>query len=64
MTKGDYEYPPYANALGWLIAMIAILAVPFVGIYQIIYKMFVEHKDIGDFGEVKIFCYSFVTTSK
>merc|ERR1711902_431471 len=51
LTKGDYEYPPYANALGWLIAMIAILAVPFVGIYQIIYKMFVEHKDIGDFGE-------------
>jgi len=51
LTKGDYEYPPYANGLGWLIAMIAILSVPFVAIYQIIYKMFVEHKDIGNFGE-------------
>jgi solute carrier family 6 amino acid transporter-like protein 5/7/9/14 len=51
LTKGDYEYPPYANALGWLIAMIAILSVPVVAIVQIIHKLFVEHKDISNFRE-------------
>ena len=52
LTKGDYVYPPYANGLGWLIAMIAIFSVPIVAVFQIILKMFVEHKDIGNIGEV------------
>ena len=52
LTKGDYVYPPYANGLGWLIAMIAIFSVPIVAVFQIIHKMFVEHKDIGNIGEV------------
>jgi solute carrier family 6 amino acid transporter-like protein 5/7/9/14 len=51
LTKGDYVYPPYANGLGWLIAMIAIFSVPVVAVFQIIHKMFVEHKDIGNIGE-------------
>jgi solute carrier family 6 amino acid transporter-like protein 5/7/9/14 len=51
LKKGDYEYPPYANALGWLIAMIAILSVPVVAIVQIIHKLCVEHKDITNFRE-------------
>jgi len=52
LTKGDYVYPPYANGLGWLIAMIAIFSVPIVAVFQIAHKMFVEHKDIGNIGEV------------
>ena len=45
LTKGDYVYPLYANAIGWIIAMIAILATPAVAIYQIIHKVCVEHRD-------------------
>ena len=52
LTKGDYEYPAYANAIGWIIAMTAILAVPAVAIYQIIHKMFVEHRDEEDIVQV------------
>ena len=32
--------------------MIAIFSVPIVAVFQIIHKMFVEHKDIGNIGEV------------
>jgi hypothetical protein len=45
LKKGDYEYPGWANGIGWAIAMTAILAVPFVAIVQILHKVFVEYKD-------------------
>ena len=47
LTKGDYEYPGWANAIGWIIAMTAILAVPVVAVYQIVMKVFVEYKDLA-----------------
>lgn len=52
LTKGSYTYPEWANAIGWIIAMTAILAVPVVAVAQILMKLFVEYKDL-DFSEVK-----------
>ena len=45
LTKGDYEYPGWANAIGWIIAMTAILAVPIVAIFQLVHKFFFEYAD-------------------
>ena len=39
LKKGDYEYPEWANAIGYIIALVAILAVPFVAIWQIAMKI-------------------------
>ncbi len=47
LTKGDYTYPGWANAIGWIIAMTAILAVPAVAIFQLAQKTLVENKDEG-----------------
>jgi len=44
LTKGDYIYPAWANGIGWLIAMTAILAVPVVAIYQL-GNAFYKNKD-------------------
>jgi len=44
LTKGDYIYPAWANGIGWLIALTAILAVPVVAIYQLGYA-FYNNKD-------------------
>ena len=51
LTKGDYTYPAWANAVGWGIALTAILSVPVVALYQIIRKVFVEFKG-QPFGQV------------
>ena len=53
LTKGSYTYPEWANAIGWIIALTAILAVPAVAIFQIVYKIFEEYKDL-DMMEVKL----------
>lgn len=39
LTKGSYVYPDWADAVGWLIAMTAILAVPIVAIFQLIFAI-------------------------
>lgn len=44
LTKGDYEYPQYANDIGMAIAMIAILAVPFMAIVQFLIGLLQEYK--------------------
>jgi len=49
--SGGYTYPPYANAIGWCISMIAILAVPIVAIVQIVQKIFVEYNDESSFSK-------------
>ncbi len=54
LTKGDYVYPEWADAIGWIIAMVAILAVPVAAIYQIVEKVFFDFKDISSYKEV---CY-------
>lgn len=36
LTKGDYEYPPWADGIGWTIALILILSVPIVAIALIV----------------------------
>jgi len=33
LKKGDYTYPAWANGIGWIIAMLGILPVPFTAIY-------------------------------
>eukprot|EP00091_Calanus_sinicus_P016116 TRINITY_DN35345_c0_g1_i1.p1 TRINITY_DN35345_c0_g1~~TRINITY_DN35345_c0_g1_i1.p1 ORF type:complete len:161 (-),score=42.49 TRINITY_DN35345_c0_g1_i1:203-685(-) len=33
LTKGSYTYPAWANGIGWIIAMLGILPVPFTAIY-------------------------------
>ena len=59
LTKGDYVYPEWADAVGWVIAMVAILAVPLAAIYQIVEKVFFDFKDIADYKEVSD--YSLIT---
>jgi len=39
LTKGTYEYPAWADGIGFLIAMISILAVPIVAIFQFIFAI-------------------------
>jgi len=39
-TKGDYEYPGWANGIGWFIAMFCILSVPIVMIIYVVMKWF------------------------
>ena len=45
LTRDDYVYPDWANAIGWIIAMTAILAVPFVAILQVWFKFNGDYKD-------------------
>jgi len=33
LKKGDYTYPGWANGIGWIIAMLGILPVPFTALY-------------------------------
>ncbi|CAF3293129.1 unnamed protein product [Rotaria socialis] len=35
-TEGNYEYPPYANALGWLMVCSSIIFIPSIMIYELI----------------------------
>ena len=57
LTKGsDYTYPGWANGIGWIIAMTAILATPFMAIVQLVQKIFFEYKDLK-FKEVRIKLY-------
>lgn len=39
LKKGDYEYPPWANAIGWIIAMLGILPVFFAAAFVVIRKI-------------------------
>jgi hypothetical protein len=52
LTKGNYVYPEWADAVGWIIAMIAILAVPAAAIYQIVQKVFFDYRDISSYQQV------------
>merc|ERR1712203_443793 len=36
ITRGDYVYPGWANGIGWLIAMTAILSVPLMAIVTVV----------------------------
>jgi len=36
ITRGDYVYPGWANGIGWLIAMTAILSVPLMAILTVV----------------------------
>ena len=47
LTKGDYEYPAWANALGWTIAMCAILPVFVVAAAQIVHRLFFVYRGLG-----------------
>lgn len=51
LESGGYKYPPFANAIGWIIAMTAILAVPGVAIFQFVHKLFFFHTN-GTWQEV------------
>ncbi len=57
LKKGSYHYPIWADAVGWIMAMIAILSVPAVAIYQILYKVLVEHKNVESIKEVKVYIF-------
>ena len=46
LEKGDYTYPAWANALGWVIAMCAILPVFIVAIGQIVHKLFFVNRGL------------------
>merc|ERR1719228_2173140 len=35
MKRGDYVYLPWSNAVGWIIAMTAILSVPVTAVYVV-----------------------------
>lgn len=39
LTKGSYSYPGWANAIGWIIAMIAILAMPVVAVALVVQRV-------------------------
>jgi len=47
LTKGDYQYPEWADAIGWIIALTLILSVPIVAIVQVIMKTYQESKRAG-----------------
>ena len=51
MTKGDYVYPEWADAIGW------IIAVPVAAVYEIGKKVFFEYKDIQSYRQVTQFSY-------
>jgi solute carrier family 6 amino acid transporter-like protein 5/7/9/14 len=36
LKKGDYEYPGWANGIGWIIAMTAILSVPLMAVVTLV----------------------------
>lgn len=44
ITKGSYQYPGWANGIGWLIAMTLICAVPVVAIYTFGKALYDESK--------------------
>ena len=44
LTKGDYVYPGWANAIGWSIAMIGICSVFVIAIAQIIHQVLIKRK--------------------
>jgi len=44
LTKGEYTYPPWANGIGWIIAMVIILSVPFM---MIVHYLKVWSKDLA-----------------
>jgi len=44
IKKGDYVYPDWANDIGMAIAMIAILAVPFMAVVQFLIGLLQEYK--------------------
>lgn len=35
LQLGDYVYPTWANALGWILSGTSMLAIPVVAVYQI-----------------------------
>lgn len=46
--SGGYVYPDWANAVGWIIALTAILAVPIMAVVQIVWKaVFVHDGDLS-----------------
>ena len=46
LKKADYVYPDWANALGWIIAMAAILPVIFVAVGYSIHVLFFQLRDV------------------
>jgi hypothetical protein len=54
LTKGDYVYPHWSDSLGWIMAMVAILSVPVIALYQIGEKMLVGNADIDSIPLVRI----------
>ena len=54
LKKGDYEYPPWANAIGWILAMICILAVPVGAIFTFINAFLKKNQHLDSQERLKV----------
>ena len=62
ICRGDYVYPGWANGIGWLIAMTAILSVPLMAIVTVIaaYRKRPEEGLLAAFNRYSDFQHSFL----
>ena len=64
ICRGDYVYPGWANGIGWLIAMTAILSVPLMAIVTVVtaYRKRPEEGLLAAFNRYSAFQYSFCSS--
>lgn len=48
LKKGDYVYPPWANGIGWILAMTCILPVPGAAIYSLVKGYMTKNQHLDD----------------
>ena len=64
ICRGDYVYPGWANGIGWLIAMTAILSVPLMAIVTVVtaYRKRPEEGLLAAFNRYSAFQHSFCSS--
>lgn len=53
LKKGDYVYPPWANGVGWILAMTCILPVPGAAIYSLVKGYMTKNQHLDDTERLK-----------
>jgi len=54
LKKGDYVYPPWANGIGWILAMTCILPVPGAAIYSMVKGYMTKNQHLDDSERLKV----------
>jgi len=54
LTKGDYVYPPWANGIGWILAMTCILPIPGCAIYELVKGYMTKNQHLDNNERLKV----------